>query len=467
MSHDHPREDRTKAATARSEPSDDWRDVFYLNAFLDLSLTGRQIQRRERVWIKRFLLNRGKPHLYVRMEELIRIGRCEPDELRRLVEQAAAGLSMGEKRRFVYNLAQLFQSRGLLSTPEYERILDLAEKLGVPDTEADAMLRSVYRINDTFIAVLGLLAGGVIIYLTRSVIIPLVIAIFITMIINRVDSLIGSLLRLRRLRWFTKLTAMVVIVGVLFGLVMAAIVSGTDLASRFPEYETGFEKAVHESKTAQSALAWLGKRDLLVQLQQVPIGNLAKSFLVTLVGLLSNFVLVVIFAGFLVSSSSAFTGVLAEMNKEVGTYASIKGLTCFLTGLGVFLLCWALGVRFALFWALLTFLLNFIPVVGAIIASLPPILLAVVQLPPWKAIVLALSLILLNILIGQVLEPKLMGSRLALKPVAILLGLIFWGLLWGIPGMVLATPLMVLLRILASYFHFSRSFERLLATDTT
>jgi len=60
-----------------------------------------------------------------------------------------------------------------------------------------------------------------------------------------------------------------------------------------------------------------------------------------------------------------------------------------------------------------------------------------------------------------------MGSRLALKPVAILLGLIFWGLLWGIPGMVLATPLMVLLRILASYFNFSRSFQRLLATETT
>jgi len=51
--------------------------------------------------------------------------------------------------------------------------------------------------------------------------------------------------------------------------------------------------------------------------------------------------------------------------------------------------------------------------------------------------------------------------------VAILLGLIFWGLLWGIPGMFLATPLLVLLRILASYYNFSRSFERLLATDTT
>jgi len=58
-----------------------------------------------------------------------------------------------------------------------------------------------------------------------------------------------------------------------------------------------------------------------------------------------------------------------------------------------------------------------------------------------------------------------MGTRLALKPVAILLGLIFWGFLWGIPGMFLATPLMALLRILSSYFNFSRGVERLLAAD--
>ena len=68
---------------------------------------------------------------------------------------------------------------------------------------------------------------------------------------------------------------------------------------------------------------------------------------------------------------------------------------------------------------------------------------------------------------GQVLEPKLMGARLALKPIAILLGLIFWGLIWGIPGMFLSTPLMVVLRMLSAHFNVSRGFERLLATETT
>lgn len=468
MSPDHPPAGLSPRPATGGGTADDWRDDFYLAAFLDLSLSDSPIERRQRVWIKRFLANRGKPHLYRRMEEIIRVGHCDAVELQRLVGRAAAELSMGEKRRFLYNLAQLFQSKGSLSTPEYERILDLAEQLGVPDTEADATLHSVYRVNDTFIAVLGLLACGVIIYLTRSVIIPLVIAIFLTMIINRIDNLIASALKLRRLRWFTRLAAMFVILGVLFGLVMAAIVSGTDIASRYPAYEARFEAALLQSETAQSVLSWLTAKGVLGPLQQLPVGDLVSDFLSSLVSLLSNFVLVVIFTGFLVFSSSAFTGVLAEMNKKIGTYISIKSLICLLTGVMTYVLCLVFGIDFALFWALLAFLLNFIPVVGSIVASLPPILLAVIQLDSWTAIVFfTLILVVLNTLLGQVLEPKLMGTRLALKPVAILLGLIFWGLLWGIPGMFLATPLLVLLRILASYYPFSRRFERLLSTDTT
>ena len=446
--------------------NDDWRDAFYLNAFLDLCLASRAVERRELIWIKRFLAHRGRQDLLPRMDQILRVGRCDADELFHLVDRAAADLSSEEKRSFIYNLAQLCQAKGAITTPEYERILDLAGKLGVPDTEADAMLHSVNRINDTFIALVGLLALGTVIYLTRSVIIPLVISIFITMIINTVDRLVATTLRLKRPRWFTRLTAMVAILGVLFGLVMAAIVSGTEIANSFPEYQARFQGALRDSETAQYLLTWLGDKGVLAQLQQLPIGEMISSFLASLISLLSNFVLVVIFTGFLVASSSTFTGVLAEMNKKIGTYISTLSLICLLTGLGVYFLCLGFGIDFALFWALLTFLLNFIPVVGSVVASLPPILLAVTQIDSWAAMAsFIVVLVLLNVGLGQVLQPKLMGNRLAIKPVAILLGLIFWGLLWGIPGMFLATPLMVLLRILSSYFSFSRGFERLLATD--
>ncbi|MBN2494298.1 MAG: AI-2E family transporter [Deltaproteobacteria bacterium] len=444
----------------------DWRDLFYLNSYVSLSLVDRKMERREIVWIKRNLASHGKSHLVPRMHEIIECGGCKPEELQALIERAARELSIGEKRRFIYNLAQLFQSKGSLSDLEYENILDLSEKIGVPETDADAIIHSVYDINYTFFAIMGLLATGAILYFGARVIVPLVIAIFISMIINKVESMIVRAIAIRRLRWLTKLAAMVIILGVIFGLVMAAVVSGKDIAKRFPYYQSKLESAVHESALTQEAVRWLEENEVLSQFKNMPIAQSISSFLGSLVSLLGYFLLVVIFTGFLVFSSSAFKGILQEMNEKIGAYIGIKTLVNLLTGLVVFVLCLAFGIDFALFWGVLAFLLNFIPTLGAIAASLPPILLGVVQLDSWTAIAaLIILFVVVNVILGQVVEPKLMGKTLAIKPLAILMGLIFWGFLWGIPGMFLATPLMVLLRILASYFNFSRSIERLLAAD--
>jgi AI-2 transport protein TqsA len=463
-----PQDELPAGGPAGPAPDDgtDWRDLFFLNAFLLLSLSDRQIERRERVWIKRFLWSRGKPQLDARIEAMIARRLGDRERFEELTRRAAAELSKGEKRRFVRDLAQLVQSKGAISAQEYESILDLAEKIGVADTDADAMIRSVYDINKTFIAIMGLLAVGVILYFTRSVVVPLVIAIFITMIVDKVERPLASALHLRRGRWLTKLGAMVLILAACFGLAMAAVVSGAEIANRIPFYEARLTSAVHGSSVAQTVFLWLREHGVIDQVQNLSLGSVVTGFLGSLVSLLGNFVLVVIFTGFLVFSSSSFTGVLEEMNDNVGAYISIKTLVCLLTGLVTLVVCALFGVDFALFWALLAFLLNFVPSVGSIIATLPPIALAVVQLDSWTATGFFIVLLVLpQTLLGQVIEPKLMGNRLAIKPLAILLGLIFWGLLWGIPGMFLATPLMVLLKILSSYFNFSRGFERLLSAE--
>lgn len=453
-------------AEAPDVTGDDWRGLFHLYSFLELSLSDRKLERREVVWIKRYLTNHGLRHLHQHMYELIALGGCDQEALDMLVERAARKLSMGEKRRFIYNLAQLVQSKGSIGQAEYENILNLSEKIGVPDTEADAIINSVYKVNDTFMTILGLLAVGAILYFTQAVIVPLVIAIFISMIINKLEGIIASALRLRRFRWLNKLAAMVAVLGLFFGLAMAASVSGSDIAHRFPYYEDRMSSALQSSPTAQAALDWLKESGVVEQLKQVPVGSMVSSFLGSLFKLLGNFLLVVIFTGFLVFSSSAFTGILQEMNEKISAYISVKTFLSLLTGVLVYALCRIFGIDFALFWAILGFLLNYIPSVGSIAASIPPILLSMVQLDSWALVGLfVLIMTVVQIFLGQVLEPKLMGTRLAIKPVAILLGLIFWGFLWGIPGMFLATPLMALLRILSSYFNFSRGFERLLAAD--
>ena len=450
--------------------SEDWINEFHLQAFLSLTLADRELERRELVWIKRFFVNRDKPQMVARVRAIIDGGAPDSRQLQALLQRADTEMPEGDKRRFVYNLAQLCKSKGQIGEEEYQRILEMAEQIGVEDTEADSIINSVYSINDSFTAIMGLLALGVILYVMQVVIVPAVIALFITMIINKVEGLVAVApgLRRMRVRLLTKLGAMVVILGVLFGLVMAAVVSGEDIAKRYPAYEAKARQALKQVEVMVEARGFALPDDsgLIKQLEKLPIGSTLSSFVSSLVNLVGKFILVVVFTGFLVFSGTRYRGILQEMNDKIGAYMGVKTVMGLLTGLGVYLGCLGFGIDFALFWAIVSFLLNFIPSVGAVVASVPPIVLAMIQLGSWSSVVFfAACLIAMHLLIGQVLEPKLMGSRLAVKPLAILLGLIFWGFLWGLPGMFLAAPLMALARILASYFNFSRSFERLLADD--
>ena len=452
-----------------AETADDsWRYAFYVHAFLRVAWANHHVERRELVWIKRFFLRYDRPHFY---DELLRrlndkTGAKPPTTS--TAEHARRHMTMAEARNCVYNLAQMCKSKGHIDPAEYDSILAIGEELGVADTESDAIINSVFSIDETFAAIVGMLALGAILYFARDVIIPLVIAIFVAMVIHRVELTLVTRLRLRRLRPFSKLLAMVLVLGLLFAVVFAAIRSGRDVTARLPFYQDKGLALLSELNAAAQAhgIDWLAPRELKEQLAKVPLGAALSSLLGSLIRFVGNVVLVAVFAGFFVFSRGSERGVLQEMNDKITAYITIKSASSLLTGALVVAIAWAFGLDFALFWGTLAFLLNYIPSVGSIIASAAPILLAIVQFESLTAATgVAACLITTQLIIGQLLEPKLMGKTLAVKPVAILLGLIFWGYLWGIPGMFLAAPLMALLRILASYFNFSRHLERLLAAD--
>jgi predicted PurR-regulated permease PerM len=106
-------------------------------------------------------------------------------------------------------------------------------------------------------------------------------------------------------------------------------------------------------------------------------------------------------------------------------------------------------VEFAFAWGLLAFVLNFIPTVGSIVASIPPVLMALVQFAPsiWPAVGVVLVLLVIQNTLGNFIAPKVYGDRLNLSPVVILLFLLFWGWLWGIVGALLAVPLAAAIQI--------------------
>ena len=125
----------------------------------------------------------------------------------------------------------------------------------------------------------------------------------------------------------------------------------------------------------------------------------------------------------------------------------IKTIICFLTGLFTTLGLWFLGVEYALLWGLLMFFLNYIPSIGQVIASVPPILLSLIDGGVNIAIWVTIWLIIVNTFFGIGIEPRYMGEGLGISSLVVLLSLIFWGWLLGPVGMFLSAPLTMVMKI--------------------
>jgi AI-2 transport protein TqsA len=160
----------------------------------------------------------------------------------------------------------------------------------------------------------------------------------------------------------------------------------------------------------------------------------------------------------------AATGIYAEIEATIRQYITTKTTISAVTGLLVGLILWMLGLRMAALFGLLAFLLNFIPSIGSFIAVLLPIPIAVTQFHDTAHVVAVVALPgIVHLTIGNVIEPRLMGRGLELHPVTVLLSLAFWGLLWGVMGMVLAVPIVAVLKIVLSRLDTTRPLGQLLA----
>jgi predicted PurR-regulated permease PerM len=136
-----------------------------------------------------------------------------------------------------------------------------------------------------------------------------------------------------------------------------------------------------------------------------------------------------------------------EFLVNLGRYLGIKTLVSIATGLLAGLLTWSIGLDFPLLWAMLAFLLNYVPTIGSIIAAVPAVLLALVQLGPAEALATAMGFAGINVIFGNFLEPKLMGYGVGISPLVIFVGLIFWGFVFGPVGMLLSVPLTMALKL--------------------
>ena len=132
---------------------------------------------------------------------------------------------------------------------------------------------------------------------------------------------------------------------------------------------------------------------------------------------------------------------------DLGRYLGIKTIVSLATGLAAGLLTWAIGLDFPLLWAMLAFLLNYVPTIGSIIAAFPAILMAIVQLGFGEASATAIGFVAINVVFGNFIEPRLMGYGVGISPLIVFIGLVIWGFVFGPVGMLLSVPLTMTLKL--------------------
>lgn len=220
-----------------------------------------------------------------------------------------------------------------------------------------------------------------------------------------------------------------------------------------------------------AARAVAAEPDPVKRLLRVPVeavGGLLMSTTGAIANILSNGLLVIIFICFLMFGGSAGRptgdGTWAEILEGTRRYIVTKVLISGTTGILVGCILSMLGVELALMFGLMAFLLNFIPSIGSIIATILPLPVVLLSDIPPAAKIMAIALPgAVQFLIGNVAEPRVMGKSMNLHPIVVLMSLIFWGLLWGIVGMFLAVPMASVMRILLEKLEITQPLARLMA----
>jgi AI-2 transport protein TqsA len=139
---------------------------------------------------------------------------------------------------------------------------------------------------------------------------------------------------------------------------------------------------------------------------------------------------------------------ILSATSDIQRYLAIKTLVSLVTGILAGFLCWAARLDFFLLWGILAFALNFIPVLGSIIAGVPPLILALLVHGGPSAMAIAIGFISINIFLGNFLEPMLMGRRFGLSTLVVIVSVLFWGYIWGPVGMLLGVPLTMVMKVM-------------------
>jgi AI-2 transport protein TqsA len=313
----------------------------------------------------------------------------------------------------------------------------------------------------------------------KTIIVPFLLAAFI--------SISGApiLFWLKKWKVPTWLALLIVMCGILLFLLLIAGLVGSsvnDFSSKLPFYEARLKGQTN------AVLDWLerggvdvARLELNKIFNSAAVMKLVVNLLNELGGVLTNGFLILLTVIFMLLEASSVPAKLrsifqdpeaslGNLKKFVDTvirYIGIKTVISFVTGACVAVFLTILGVDYPLLWGLLAFILNYVPNIGSIMAAVPAILLTIIQLGLGRALVVAIGYVVINIVMGTIIEPRLMGQRLGLSTLVVFASLIFWGWILGPIGMLLSVPLTMTLKIALDNSEDTRWISVLLGSEKT
>ena len=328
----------------------------------------------------------------------------------------------------------------------------------------------------------ALILGGTLLIFGREVLLPFFVAVLLWYFIDATASAIGNLrLADRPLpRWLCRTLSLVGIASVLY--VVGALASANIAAvyDAAPLYKNNIEKL---STRLSESLGIENRLDITAIVRDIDFVPYLQDLALGLANIAGVAMLVALYVIFLLIEQYSFSAkiraifpnqlarqkvemLLSQMQNRLGTYIWIKTLMSLLTAVASYVVLLLVGVDYAAFWALLIFLLNYIPTIGSLLATVFPTLLALVQFDsfaPGAFVLVGCGAI--QFFVGSILEPRIAGDRLNISPLVVLLSLAVWGTIWGIAGMFLAVPITVMLVIVLAHFPATRPIAILLSSE--
>jgi predicted PurR-regulated permease PerM len=288
------------------------------------------------------------------------------------------------------------------------------------------------------------------------IVVPFLLALFIAIILS-------PLFLWLKAKGVPQIAALLLVIVLLFGAIATLMLligtSVQDFSKNVPLYEAKLRDDLQHFLEVLHAKGFnVPKEDIMELFAADKVMAYIAKTLKSLGSLLTNSFMIIVTVAFLLLEISSFGKKLASTNiksleniidvsASIKRFIMLKSLTSAATGIVIAVALQMLEIHYAVLWGVVAFLLNFIPNIGSVIAAVPAVLMALIQYDLSTAAVTAGIYLAVNITIGSILEPRIMGRGLGISPLIVFLSLIFWGWLLGPVGMLLSVPLTIMVKI--------------------